>query len=451
MIIEVNCNQLSYNLRAELFDSSRQKLDQKYEKILEKSIKDFLSNDKFLEKEQLRLEKEDRKKEISVDTEQYRQELAEMIEDYSPGKYSVSKPGDDSKIELLDTPTYFKIAMQKNDIDVSIGKKCSLKLEANITDKSFINGEYYIECDSDCRYKFNFQIPKLSKGVAIVVLSFNDVSIRDKIPIKFLLKSKIQSISLETDTKYINIVEEKNSEDIDLLDNPTYFKIKNSKNDINVIINKKCNLTLESNITDKSFTTNKCYIQFDKRIDGVDHQIPTLKKGRGVVTLSFPEAKIGNKFSIKFFLKSGNHAIKLETDKKNIHIIKKPIEKKRISIDAPYPIEVYRNGSNKEKYSSFGWEKDERISKVERGNKIDIYVNMSHSKFEEFLYKINIKQNKIDTIKKDYLLNICFASFLQDEGSVFKDMADHEKIEEVKDSSLAITAQTLFRYLKKKN
>ena len=62
LIIEINCNQLSDDLKDKIFDSSRQKLDREYEQILEKSVVEFLSTDEFLREEQSRLEEEERKK-----------------------------------------------------------------------------------------------------------------------------------------------------------------------------------------------------------------------------------------------------------------------------------------------------------------------------------------------------------------------------------------------------
>ena len=60
LIMEIDCNQLSDDLRDNLFDSSRQKLDEEYEQALEESVVSFLKNDEFLQQEQLRLEEEER-------------------------------------------------------------------------------------------------------------------------------------------------------------------------------------------------------------------------------------------------------------------------------------------------------------------------------------------------------------------------------------------------------
>ena len=352
LIMEINCNQLSDDLRDILFDSSRQRLDKEYEQILEKSAVNFLKNDEFLQQEQLRLEEESRKKEIGENTEEYRKELASMIESFSPGKYNVNKPGSQQGLNL---------------------------------------------------------------GVSARL---------SKLP----------------------------TEPIELLEVPTYFNITNKGDNIKAIIGKKCNIKLESNITNQSFGKNRCYIEIDKSLaEKIDCSIPNIRNGRAIAVLIFKNANIGNKIPISFSLKSGDHKINLSTKERIVEIIeeKKKTPKGSISIDAPYPIEVYRYGKNKDLYLEYGWDKDEKISKVDKGNKISIYVNMSHSKLKEFLESLGSTSN-LETIKTEYFLSMSLASFLQSEDLVFKklNVDTYGESEEIKDRSLLITSQTLFMILK---
>ena len=237
-------------------------------------------------------------------------------------------------------------------------------------------------------------------------------------------------------------------EPIDLLEVPTYFDITNKGDTINAAINGRCHIRLESNITDQSVERNRCYIEIDKSAaEKVDCQIPNIKNGKATAVLRFKDVKIGKKIPIRFFLKSGSQEINLATKKRIIEIVeeRKKTPRGSVSIDAPYPIEVYKNGKNKEKYLEYGWDKDEKISEVERGNKISIYVNMSHSKLEEFLESVESSGN-LETIKSDYFLSMALASFLQDEDEVFKklNVDVYEESEEIKDRGLLITSQTLF-------
>ena len=350
LIVEINCNQLSDDLKDNLFDSSRQKLDKEYEEILEKSVIDFLSNNEFLQQEQLRLEEEERKKEIGENTEFYRKELSKMIENFSPGKYNVRKPGEKPG-----------------------------------------------------------QDSGRTKG-----------------------GSKPKSI--------------------ELFDVPTYFNIINKNNPISASIDGRCLIKIESNITNRSFWKNNCYIEIDKNTENkIDSQIQSIRDGRVTIPLLFKDVTIGEKIPIKFFLKSGNHTINLETEKRYIEIVKRKRvhQKGSISIDAPHPIEVYKDGKNKEKYIKYGWHENEKISKVERGNRMNIYVNMSHSKLEEFLE--NIKTEKSESLRSEYFLGMTLASFLQNEDETFKKFNEgsYDEAEEIKDKSLLIAAQTLFMNFRK--
>ena len=241
-------------------------------------------------------------------------------------------------------------------------------------------------------------------------------------------------------------------ESIELLETPTYFNILNKGEPIKVSLDGKCQIRLESNITDRSFTANRCYIEIDKGTESkIDSQITSLKSGKATASLLFKSVAVGEKIPIRFFLKSGNHKINLRTEKRYIEIVEKKNKSPRgsISIDAPYPIEVYKDGKNKVKYKEYGWDKNEEISKVERGRDISIYVNMSHSKFQEFLG--NVKPKKLDSLKSDYFLGVAYASFLQNEDEIFKNFneSENDKSEEIKDRSLLIAAQTLLQNFKK--
>ncbi len=351
LIIEMDCDPLSDRSKVDLLDSSRQNLDKGYQELLEKSLVEFLKNDEFLQNEQLRLEEEEREKEIDENTEKYREELASMIENYSQGKYKVNKPGP--------------------------------------------GGD----------------------GTAPRVLP----RVHNKII------------------------------PIDLRDTPTYFKITNKQDPIQSVINGNCNIKLECDITEKSFNANDCNIEVISTTDKpINPQIANIKNGRTVASLSLIDARVGEKLKIKFAIKSKDNQISLETETRTIEIIKERKQSKKgsMSVDAPYPIPIYRDGDTKKKYLEFGWDKDEKIAYVESGNTISIYVNMSHSALEGVIAYTD--DNMVESIKQDYFINIAFASFIQHADLLFKKLeADYDYAESVKDSSLSIAAQMLFRQLKK--
>jgi hypothetical protein len=224
---------------------------------------------------------------------------------------------------------------------------------------------------------------------------------------------------------------------------PSYLKIVNKSDPIEIPIGGTCRLKLESDAPDGCLDKD-CDIYLPAALNDKlkIHSVSNFRGGRSNCILEPKDIlNLGDKINVNLEL---DHILgnKIYSNNRTLLVTKKPESKKdkKLSINAPEIIAVYEGD---EFYEIEEWS-EEDIAEVREGKTTTIYVNMSNRWLDATLKATRYAEGKKENLKSEYLLHIAFHAFLQHDNLKERSYEiQDEDLEYLKKKELDRVARTL--------